>query len=73
MKIRFVGTRPREVVSAGRSFVVQPGAEYEVPDRLGASLCQQKWFEPGEDQAEPEPVGEPARTTTRTSRKESTK
>jgi hypothetical protein len=34
--------------TTGRSFTVQPGAEYDVPDQLGASLCEQKWFEPVE-------------------------
>lgn len=46
MKIRFVGTRPRDVAASGRSFTVQPGGEYEVSDQLGAAMCEQKWFEP---------------------------
>lgn len=54
MKIRFVGARPREVAGR-RPFTVQPGGEYEVPDRLGAALCEQKWFEPVTEPAKPKP------------------
>lgn len=63
MKIRFVGARPRDVaLPQGRSFTVQPGAEYEVPDRLGAAMCEQRWFEPVDEQP-----------PTKTTRKESAK
>lgn len=66
MKIRFVGVRPRDVAAPGRSFTVQPGAEYEVPDQLGAALCEQRWFEP----ADP-PGDKPDQS--KTSRKEASK
>jgi hypothetical protein len=73
MKIRFVGERPRDVSAPGRSFTAQPGGEYEVPDQLGAAMCEQKWFEPVDppvQPAAPEPAEEkPARA----SRKESTR
>lgn len=67
MKIRFVGERPRDVAAPGRHFTVHPGGEYEVPDRLGAAMCEQKWFEPVAEQATEEPQ-KPARA----SRKEQT-
>lgn len=60
MKIRFVGERPRDVAAPGRSFTVHPGGEYEVPDRLGAAMCEQKWFEPVDPPGEP--VDEPTKT-----------
>jgi hypothetical protein len=72
MKIRFVGARPREVVSAGRSFTVQPVGEYEVPDRLGSAMCEQKWFEPVDEQAATESATEEPQKPARASRKEQT-
>lgn len=76
MKIRFVGARPRDVAAPGRSFTVQPGGEYEVPDRLGVEMCKQKWFEPVDDvehAAVPEPAEVSEPKTARASRKESAK
>lgn len=66
MRIRFVGERPRDVATPGRSFTVQPGGEYEVPDRLGAAMCEQKWFEPVD-----QPARQPQKPA-RASRKENT-
>jgi hypothetical protein len=70
MKIRFVGERPRDVAAPGRHFTVHPGGEYEVPDRLGEAMCQQKWFEPVDPPAAPEQAAE-SQKSARASRKES--
>lgn len=54
MKIRYAGQRPRDVVGPP-SFTAEPGGEYEVSDRLGEALCEQKWFEPVLPARKPEP------------------
>lgn len=55
MKIQFVGIRPREVVTPGRSITVTPGQVFEVGETLGRSLLDQKrLFRP----APPEPKTE---------------
>lgn len=74
MKIRFVGERPRDVAAPGRHFTAHPGGEYEVPDRLGAAMCEQKWFEPVDvaKPAVPEQATEEPQKPARASRKEQT-
>lgn len=66
MKIRFVGARPRDVaLPQGRSFTVQPGGEYEVPDRIGAAMCEQRWFEPVDPPNDKKPPTDEQPTKTR--------
>lgn len=72
MKIRFVGERPRDVAAPGRAFTVHPGGEYEVPDRLGAAMCEQKWFEPVDPPAAAESAPDDRQKPARASRKEQT-
>ena len=47
MKVKYVGTRPREVVpfNGERSFTAQPGETVSVSNAVGASLIDQpRWF-----------------------------
>lgn len=82
MKIRFVGERPRDVATPGLHLTVHPGGEYEVPDRTGSAMCEQKWFEPvdqavnesaaTDEPVEPESAVNERQKPARASRKEST-
>lgn len=45
MRIRYVGSRPRDVSPSGsREFHVEPGDELDVADAVGRSLVEQPRF-----------------------------
>lgn len=43
MKVRYVGTRPREIVGYG---IMHTGDEFECGEATAFSLCDQGWVEP---------------------------